>query len=328
MGKNKCVAFNKKLPDVSGKVFVITGTTSGVGQVAAQLLAERGGEVVMLNRPSSRADAALAKLAAAVPAATFVQVACDLQDFASVRAAAAEVRAKYDKIFCLANNAGVNAMPDVATQDGYDVQVQTNVLSHFLLTKELFPLLVAGEAEWGEARVVHMSSGARDSAGKDGLEEKYFGKNGGNLGGYKPGMAMTAPQMVRYSQTKLANSVFSQALHAKFQANDAYKNFRSIAAHPGGTNSDLFNTASSEMGWASKKMFSAMAYMFFQSCEDGAMGLSMAMMDPKAQSGVLYGPKMFAGVPVPQLPKAHENGPEAMELLWRKSEEAVGTFEI
>jgi len=158
--------FKETLPNVDGKVFVITGTTSGTGFVAAQTVAEKGGEVVMLNRKSQRVTDAHAKLVVAVPAGKFVNVECDLQDFASVKKAAEEVKSKYKKIHCLSNNAGIMMTPDKATTDGCDTQMQTNHLSHFILTKELMPLLEAEAAESGDARIVHHSSMARDGTKK------------------------------------------------------------------------------------------------------------------------------------------------------------------
>lgn len=73
-------------------------------------------------------------------------------------------------------------MPDKACSDGYDVQMKTNHLSHFLLTRELLPALKAAAARTGEARVVNHSSAARKVPGTK-LSEKYLTKNGGNLGG-------------------------------------------------------------------------------------------------------------------------------------------------
>ncbi|WP_439101244.1 SDR family NAD(P)-dependent oxidoreductase [Congregibacter sp.] len=133
--------FKARLPDLTDKVFVITGTTSGTGFVAARTVAELGGEAVLLNRPSKRVDAMLGSLKDAVPDGNFVTIECDLQNFASVRSAAEEIKNRYDAIYCLANNAGIMATPDEATVDGYDTQMQTNHLSHFLLTAELLPLL-------------------------------------------------------------------------------------------------------------------------------------------------------------------------------------------
>ncbi|CAJ1932087.1 unnamed protein product [Cylindrotheca closterium] len=73
------------------------------------------------------------------PDATLVPIECDLQSFESVKNAIAEIKSKYSEtgIYCMACNAGIMATPDKATVDGYDTQMQTNHLSHFLLIEEL-----------------------------------------------------------------------------------------------------------------------------------------------------------------------------------------------
>merc|ERR1740139_1000380 len=100
------------------------------------------------------------------------------------------------------------AHPDKRTKDGFDVQMQTNHLSHFLLVKQFLPALKAAAKEKGEARIVNHSSGARHGKA---LEAKYFQKSGeGNLGGDG-----AAACFDRYQQTKLANIVFTFGLEAK-----------------------------------------------------------------------------------------------------------------
>jgi NAD(P)-dependent dehydrogenase (short-subunit alcohol dehydrogenase family) len=127
--------------DMSNKVVAVTGTTSGTGFVCARELGKLGATVILLNRQSERAQSALQELQTAAPNATFDAVTCDLQNLDSVTEAIETIKAKYDVLDVLINNAGVMALKDQATVDGFDVQMQTNVLSHFLLTKELFPLL-------------------------------------------------------------------------------------------------------------------------------------------------------------------------------------------
>merc|ERR1719356_1466427 len=220
---SKFSKFEADLPDVSGKVFAITGTTSGTGFAAAECVARRNGEVILLNRPSSRSVASLKKLRELVPDGKFVAIDCDLQDFASVRKAADEIKKKYSELYCLSNNAGILATPDEITRDGFDKQIQTNHLSHFLLSKELFPLLVESAKESGDARLVQHSSMARDMCkGEDKLlEEQYMSKydKDGQLGGdVEKAAFMKGPQWDRYAQTKLANSVFAQALNDRIRA--------------------------------------------------------------------------------------------------------------
>merc|ERR1719203_2192553 len=124
------------------------------------------------------------------------------------------------------------ATPDIATKNGYDTQMQTNHLSHFLLTAGLFPLLVKGAKVHGDSRIVNQSSVARHTTVHGMLEEKYFGKNGGNLGGDNP-PGVRGPAMSRYQQTKLANSVFGHALHDKVfrSSNPDVRLVRSVVAH-------------------------------------------------------------------------------------------------
>ena len=164
---------------MKGKTVAITGTTSGTGYVCARELAKLGATVLLLNRQSARADEALAKLQSEVPDGRFEAITCDLQDFDSVRAAAAEIKSRHNRLDVLCNNAGVMALPDQATKDGYDVQMQTNSISPFLLTKELFPLLKASD----DGRVVSHTSMARLGPPH---EAKYFSKSGGDLGGDGP----------------------------------------------------------------------------------------------------------------------------------------------
>ena len=156
------------------------------------------------------------------------QIPCDLQDLESVRKAAEEVKSKYPQgLNVLCNNAGVMALKDEATKDGFDVQMQTNHLSHFLLTKQLYPLLETAANRDGEARIVNHSSIARRGRA---LDPKYFGKNGGNLGGNGSSMIFGGARWVRYQQTKLANLVFTYALHEKLLAKNS--KVKAIVAHP------------------------------------------------------------------------------------------------
>jgi NAD(P)-dependent dehydrogenase (short-subunit alcohol dehydrogenase family) len=160
----------------------ITGCTSGTGFVAAQCAARKGANtILMLNRVSERATVAEETVKAQVPktssSRTIIEtIPCDLQDMSSVKQAIQNIKSKYNRIDVLCNNAGVMALKDVSTKDGYDIQMQTNHLSHFLLTKELLPLIQKSS----DGRIVNHSSMARLGGP---LLAKYFGKNGGNLGG-------------------------------------------------------------------------------------------------------------------------------------------------
>lgn len=325
---SKYSKFEKELPDVSGKVFAITGTTSGTGFIAARTVAKHNGEVLLLNRPSKRSIASLEKLKEAVPGGKFVPIDCDLQDFASVRQACEEIKSKYSSIYCLSNNAGIMATADEITGDGFDKQMQTNHLSHFLLTKELLPLLEASATECGDARIVQHSSMARDATVNKTLEEKYFSKQekDGMLGGYLEEGIMKGPQWARYSQTKLANSVFCHSLNDKLSASTDTKKQKilSVCAHPGWSMTNLADHIN--FGFFARVMMIPIVMMNAQSADDGAMGLIKGMMDKRdnLEGGALYGPTGSKGDAVALPSKPYETDPKSQTMLWRKSEEAIG----
>lgn len=305
--------------DMSGRVAAVTGTTSGTGYVCARELARRGARVLLLNRPSERSKAALERLQREAPEGRFEAIDCDLQDFASVRAAIATIKASCDRLDVLCNNAGVMALKDQATKDGYDMQMQTNCLSHFLLTKELFELLLQSD----DARVVNHSSQARLGPP---LEPKYFGPNGGDLGGdgdEADNASFSGPRWRRYHQTKLANCAFTYGLHNRLQAANI-SNVKALVAHPGLAATQLQVTTDRDGGMDADSPFMKQA----QSPEDGALGIIRASMDPEAQSGDFYGPSGWTGFPEKLEPEELLMDPENIRVNWEGCEAAVGEFTI
>jgi NAD(P)-dependent dehydrogenase (short-subunit alcohol dehydrogenase family) len=306
--------------DLTNKVAVVTGTTSGTGHVCARELAKQGAAVILLNRESDRSQKSLKQLQEAVPNAQFVAIACDLQNFESVQSAVDSIKANYDVVDILVNNAGVMALKDLATADGYDVQMQTNVLSHFLITKELFPLLQKSE----QARIVNHSSMARLGGP---LQAEYFGKNGGNLGGdgnEEENASFQGARWERYHQTKLANATFSYALKERLAA-AGVSNVIALVAHPGLAATNLQVTTVSEGGMESNADFMQQA----QSPEDGAAGIVRCSLDPEAKSGDFFGPaEGWTGYPDALEPEELLFDPENIRVLWEESEKAVGTFNM
>jgi NAD(P)-dependent dehydrogenase (short-subunit alcohol dehydrogenase family) len=306
--------------DMSGKVVAITGTTSGTGFVCARELAKKGATVILLNRKSERSENALQQLKEAVPEANFDAIACDLQNLGSVREAIAAIKSKYKVIDVLVNNAGVMALKDQATMDGYDTQMQTNVISHFLITKELFLLLKKSRA----ARIVNHSSMARLGGP---LEIEYFEKNGGNLGGDEAegeNSGFRGPRWERYHQTKLANAVFTYGLKEKLEAADI-SNIIPLLAHPGLSLTNLQVTTSEDGGMDADSDFMKQA----QSAEDGATGIIRAAMDPEAEAGNFYGPTAgWTGYPDLITPEDLLLDKTNIRINWEGCEKAVGKFEI
>ena len=311
-------AFVATLPSLEGRTIAVTGCTSGTGRVFAETVGRLGARVLLVNRASERSERVHSELTAlgldAVP------IVCDLQRFDSVREAGAQIRSvATEGLDVLCNNAGVMAMPDRATSDGFDVQMQSNHLSHFLLTAEVWPALEKAVVARGEARVVNHSSGARLGAP---LKPEYLQAKGGELGGDGfPGLG----KWNRYRQSKLANLLFTYALHTHAQARGGTSaGVKSLCAHPGPTHSGLQAKTAQAGGtrWLDRYLLTR-ALREGQSVEDGALGITRACCEPGVQSGAFYGPGSAARIGEALL-LPEERDPAGEALLWEESLRAVG----
>ena len=308
----------ESLPSLEGKTVVITGTTSGTGYTAAEACGKLGAKVLLLNRPSERAKTSYEGLKEATSNGSFHPIDCDLQSFASVRECISKINDLCPEgIDVLCNNAGVMALEDMPTGDGYDVQMQTNHLSHFLLTKLLWSSLEKAANEKGEARVVNHSSGARNSVKK--LEPEFLEQKGGSLGGNGKSMFFGGGRWIRYGQTKLANAAFTAALHEKLQSKGS--KIKAIVAHPGLAETDLQDTTVKEGGLG--RWFTGQFMKLGQSQADGALGILRGIADPSIDSGTFIGPKGIKGPATTFKLEAKYDNSETREIIWKKSCEAI-----
>jgi len=332
------------LPSLDGKVVAITGCTTGMGFHLAEAAVKKGAStVLMLNRPSERATSAEKKIQDIVASTgnkvEVQSVDCDLQSLASVKECAQKVSAiaaERGGLDVLANNAGIMAMPDKRTADGFEVQMQTNQISHVLLLKGVMPQLEKAAAGRGEARVVFHSSSARDLPAKD-LKEEHFTKcQPGCLGGDDTGAFAemsgwgTGGPWNRYHQTKLANSAFAMAMHAELQERKSA--IKAMAVDPGLAASELqvHSTQSGLMPHWMAKMIMGSA----QSAQDGTAPLAMACFSPEADSGDFYAPAggmtgaaiktISKGVPVKAGKEKLSTSEANKSVAWKKSLEAAG----
>jgi len=341
------------LPSLAGKCIAVTGTTSGTGfHACVAALRKEPAVLLLLNRASDRSAASAEKLKGLASNTVVQTVECDLRSFESVRQAAAEVgkiAASYGGLDVIACNAGVMAVPDTRTGDGFETQMQTNHLSHFLLVDLLLPSLEAAATSRGESRVVTHSSGARrgglalDKTGM--LQEQYFVVSSpGTLGGNEMPACFD-----RYHQTKLANSVMTMALHSRLQERGS--KVKSVCAEPGASQTDLGSNLTqghAEQGSDVSSTLAAMMSRFpgMQSGADGACPLMYACFATDVASGDFFMPGdrvqettcgkpvkcMTAGRATPTqewMAEAFENekltlDPANHELLWSASVKAVG----
>jgi retinol dehydrogenase 12 len=149
------------------KVFIVTGATSGVGQSLAQILYSHNAKVYIGARSPSKALAVISHIKSQSPNSTgdVIFLRLDLEDLTTIKSSAQDFLSKEDRLDVLWNNAGVmGPVPGVKTEQGYELQLGTNTVAPFLLTKLLTPMLVrtAKVSPPGSVRVVWVSSSAAE----------------------------------------------------------------------------------------------------------------------------------------------------------------------
>ena len=210
--------------DLSGRVFIITGTTSGLGEESARVLGGRGARVAMLARDPEKNSEAAERIRSSAPEADLSTHQLDLSDLASVERFAAEAADAFDRIDVLMNNAGVMCCPFGHTADGFEMQFGTNHLGHFALTARLLPLLRQAD----RPRVVTLSSGGHRISDVD-LDDPNFEHTP-----YDP--------WVSYGRSKTANVHFAAELARRFG-----DELVSVSVHPGAIPTKLGRHMTKEM---------------------------------------------------------------------------------
>ncbi len=199
-----------QLPDLQGKVYIVTGANAGLGFETTRYLAAANATVVMACRTPGKAQAAADQLRKELPHARLEQVQIDLADYASVRRAAAEILQRFKKIDCLVNNAGLFFDTRKLNDAGHEMTIATNHLGPFLLTNLLLPRLRATPG----ARVVSVSSEAH-RMGKLRLDDLHGEKSWG--------------AWQSYGTSKLANIVFTRELARRLEGSGV----TATCCHPG-----------------------------------------------------------------------------------------------
>ena len=197
--------------NLSGKVYIVTGTTSGIGLEIVRQLANQSASIVCACRNTKLSEKLTKKILEDNPNSTIKTIALNLDSLDSVKSFTKEFLSKFKKLDGLVNNAAVMNTSKRFTVDGFEFQLGTNYLGHFLLTELLLPLLKTNK----DARVIHTSSVFHEK-GSINLEDFNF-----KLRKYSGWDA--------YYQSKLA-----QVLYSRFQANLLKNsNISSVSIHPG-----------------------------------------------------------------------------------------------
>ncbi len=293
----------ENLPNLSGRSYLVTGATRGLGFFACEQLAGAGAHVLLTGRNPNKMSAAKAAIKRSIPDASIETLLLDTRNMGSVRAAAATARAR-GRLDGLLLNAGIVHPPkERETAGGHELVFATNVLGHFALAGELLKPLAAarGRMVW----VGSMSTSLWRHVPTDPeLRE-----------GYSPWRA--------YVQSKAATTALALEAQKRLMAHGVP--VESLVAHPG------YSTSGRTRGVRGvnepsrlTRFLDNLQAPITQSKEQGAWALVRALVDPFAEGGSMYGPALVArGAPRVATPARRTRGGELGADLWRACETAT-----
>lgn len=296
------------IDNLSGKTFVVTGTTSGTGFEAAKILLSKGAKVVMLNRNSKKAEDTIATLKQELGKdIEVINIQMDLSKQVSVKKAAEEVLKTVPQIEALICNAAIAQVPkQTLTVDGWESQMGTNYYGNWTLQALLFPLI-----EKSKGRIVTVGSLGYDM----GIKTIKFD----DLNWDKDYTANNA-----YSQSKLAQIMSMYELQDRLK--EAGKtDVKAYACHPGSSRTNLINTSGSFM---MKFIFNLMKLSpLTQSAEKGAYPQLMCATAPHLDQSGFYGPtgrSNWVGPVGAHKIEPHAKDKTVAKRLWELSEKETG----
>jgi NAD(P)-dependent dehydrogenase (short-subunit alcohol dehydrogenase family) len=302
------------VPDLSGKLAVVTGSNSGLGLGLTTRLSAAGADVIMAIRNRAKGEAAVEQIRATVPHAKLTIKSLDLSSLASVKALGEELTAEGRPIDILINNAGVMQPPNrETTADGFELQFGSNHLGHFALTGHLLPLLRAAS----RPRVTSLSSIAARTGGIN-FDDLQWEKS------YNPTKA--------YSQSKSANLMF--AIEFDRRSRQGGWGVVSNAAHPGlcKTNLQLSGPSQGKNSPTLLERFYRVSRQLtpfmWQEIDEGILPALYAATSPEAKGEAFYGPHGFlelagGGVTDAKILDRARNEADCRRL-WEISEQLTG----
>ncbi|KAK9459549.1 uncharacterized protein V1516DRAFT_680210 [Lipomyces oligophaga] len=214
----------ENLPDLDGKIYLVTGGSYGVGRELAKRLYWKNAVVYVGTRSENRFNAAAQYIKGdSASTGELRLLKMDLMDLPTVVAAATKLKAEISRLDSVWYNAGIMGHPSLSTTvQGFEVHWGTNVVGHFLLNKLLTTLLLtsAEGVPWGTVRAIWLSSDANMfSPGPDGINWEDVGFQDGNA----------ANQMTKYGQSKAAAILLAH----EFASRVGDQGIASLALNPG-----------------------------------------------------------------------------------------------
>lgn len=293
-----------RIPDLTGKVIVVTGGNTGIGLKAAVAFAGKGAETILACRNESKALHAVGKIRKRIPEANVRYMYLDLGSLSSVKRFAERFRNEFSRLDILLNNAGVILIPFITTEDGFESHMGINHLGHFALTGLLLDMIAMTDG----ARIVNVSSRSHRKA-RMGFDNLQLMPEGYTRYG-------------AYTRSKLANLLFTYELDRRFRK--AGIDALAVAAHPGYSYTDFGRMYISRL---LKYIFYPLVLTVTQSSARGALPSIRASVDPGVKGGDYYGPGgrgEIKGYPIKVSSNGASHNREDARLLWEISEKLTG----
>jgi NAD(P)-dependent dehydrogenase (short-subunit alcohol dehydrogenase family) len=275
-----------------GKTVVLTGATSGIGQVAAEELAAKGARMVLVARDKTRGEAKLTRLREIAPGVNHTIHYADLSRLSEMKRVAAEIAAAEPRVDVLINNAGALFGARQVTSDGLELTFATNHLAYFVLTHGLRERLLAS----APARVVNVASDAHKGKRLD-FSDLQSEKNYRGL--------------YVYGRSKLCNILFTRELARRWAGTGVNAN----SLHPGFVSTRFGDQSGGMLSFVVRA-----AKTFAISPQQGAETIiHLASSDGVADSTGLYFYKCN-----PATPTKEAQNDESARRLWQESEKLAG----
>ncbi|KAF1990349.1 NAD(P)-binding protein [Aulographum hederae CBS 113979] len=303
------------------KTILITGGAAGLGLETARALHSTGACIFLTARNMAKAEAGIKDILSTSPSSRPIEIVeMELGSLSSVAAGAKAFLSKTDTLNILINNAGIMAIPSHSTTaDGFELQLGTNHLSHFLLTKLLLPTLVSSSTPAFASRVVNLSSMGHHYSANGFSNPEIWQDLNSEVSTYDPWIA--------YGRSKTANALHASHIESLYGADPDHP-VHAWSLHPGGITTGLFKhdenaDAIAKANWA-----------IWKSVEQGA-ATSVWCAAAKALEGRrgMYCEDVGESVPdaegyqmpTPGFATWAADG-EAAEKLWEVSEGLVGEW--
>ncbi|KAG0364845.1 hypothetical protein BC939DRAFT_498047 [Gamsiella multidivaricata] len=297
---------HEQIPDLSGKVAIVTGANSGLGYATTVSLAAHGAHVFLACRNEERATEAIAKARKEIketypnspePKLEFLEL--DLNDMRKTRDAANEFLDRGLPLHILVCNSGIMAIPFALSADGIESQFAVNHMGHFVFTTILLDRLKSSQP----SRIVLLSSMAHEATVESGID--FLTLNDPSK----------STSFSRYGRSKLANILFAKALARRLSNERVYVN----VAHPGYVNTNQIKYTKREFKDRVTQAFSDLVAM---APEKGVLTQLYLATSPEIESRDIRG-RYFIPIANEIQPSSYAHDEELQEKLWAFSEDLV-----